>query len=239
MGFVKYWLDVKSGLSLKDKQVFYIDDNESIEKIEIIDNDNRWEVIFYIKNITDDKEAIEITKEIMGNLQNVFSFHYNAVFGDLDLHSFCIKEQIQYILGGFVKLRSSIVVKDGVVKQIQQSLNDKDLTNKLNYNVYHKLYRESRKSDDPVSRFMFLYSILADLINGSQSKIDKYIKKVEPEVKLIKSTNPRYPDRFETEYTWLRNQVGHTNSESDFLKIRTEIKSKEDSFSSIVKKAIG
>lgn len=70
--------------------------------------------------------------------------------------------------------------------------------------------RSARLSISPVEEFMHLYSIVAELVGDDQRLIDEFILKVEPNVPLTASPNPRAKaGTMETVYTRLRNELAH------------------------------
>jgi len=58
---------------------------------------------------------------------------------------------------------------------------------------YFNLFRFALQSPDPVTRFMFLYSILLVMCGDSQKKVDKFIQKIDPNVEVTESPHDGKP----------------------------------------------
>jgi len=115
--------------------------------------------------------------------------------------------------------------------------------------VYYDLYSQALNHDDDLGKFMFLYSLLMLVIKAeNQPEVDGFILTAKPEeeeykqqsTKLIKQKDGSFKrsDRFETRFTWLRNQVGHTQEDSDITNVINEMKSCHEASKEIVKHAI-
>lgn len=124
----------------------------------------------------------------------------------------------------------------------------------IKYEPYKRLYRSAMSSDDNVARFMFLYSILFDVLEAEdkngQRTVDAFIRN---ECKRIdenfvykhfedrpseKKDKNGVSKRNETIYTWLRNQVGHTQFGSRIISVTSQIDVKVKELELIVAKAI-
>lgn len=126
---------------------------------------------------------------------------------------------------------------DNEVEDLKRALNR---PSKLN-SVYPRLYRNVLQIPNPVGQFMFLYSILFDLKGPTQKEVDSYIRSVEPNVRLLPSNRKvknGFPYRYETEYTYLRNQVGHTDSTSIVPVVEARIGELEALFLRLVRNAM-
>jgi len=115
----------------------------------------------------------------------------------------------------------------------------------VRFEPYKRLYRAAMRNKDDIARFMFLYSLLYQVLGVSaQWKIDRYIrsescKRWYKEEEDMQSTRyPTDPDKKETIYTWLRNQVGHTQSNSEIKSVEGIIQVKVNELSCILKQAI-
>jgi hypothetical protein len=104
---------------------------------------------------------------------------------------------------------------------------------------YKGLYKAALQNTDSVARFMFLYSILFDVLKAAvQSDVDKYIRSQTGYDSNEDRKSTRNPTKMETIFTWLRNQVGHTQTDSEINQINSLIQTIINNFSNIVKEAI-
>jgi hypothetical protein len=217
-------------------------DNPHVEKIVLLENkrnenDSQLEITVNIKKITEANQAIILTREILNDVINLISYKTSAVFDSPIVDTVKIDNNFQKFFDTKIVITDSLLVDDEFFSELELRLTDIQLKQSLRNNFHFKLYKGALNNADPIVSYMFLYSILTDL-KGNQSNIDTYIQSLEPDVILLKSENPRFPNKEETIYTWLRNQVGHTNKDSDLLRIRTEIDSKLSGLTYFVKKAI-
>lgn len=115
--------------------------------------------------------------------------------------------------------------------------------------VFYNLYRQALNHDDDLGKYMFLYSLLMLVIKAeNQLEVDEFIVTAKPEeeelkrqsTKLLKQRDNTYrrSDRLETRFTWLRNQVGHTQEDSEIANVINEMKSCYKALNEIVKHAI-
>jgi hypothetical protein len=126
-----------------------------------------------------------------------------------------------------------------------ESLTKSDKTN----HVYYDLYRQAINHDDDLGKFMFLYSLLMLVLKTDyQSEVDKFIVKAKKDEKKLKQRSTKLIEqkdgtrkrskRLETRFTWLRNQVGHTQEDSEITKAINEMKDCYKVLKEIVKQAI-
>lgn len=69
-----------------------------------------------------------------------------------------------------------------------------------------KRYNFARALDDPISRFLSLYAMLASITNDRQSEIDALIEREEPTVSKSYSPKTGQPESL---FTRLRNELAH------------------------------
>ncbi|MGR6125673.1 hypothetical protein [Paenibacillus sp. SER-28] len=126
-----------------------------------------------------------------------------------------------------------------------KSLTKSEKTN----HVYYDLYRQAINHDDNLGKFMFLYSLLMLVLKTDyQSEVDKFIVKAKKDEKKLKQRSTKLIEqkdgtrkrskRLETRFTWLRNQVGHTQEDSEITKAINEMKDCYKVLKEIVKQAI-
>ena len=98
----------------------------------------------------------------------------------------------------------------------------------------YSAYRFSCNQSDAVARYMFLYNILLQLHNDSQTQVDDFIRREEPAI--AQSPSPR--SGMETIYTRLRNEVGHRRPGVTPEQTRTEMESNLTGLQELTKRAI-
>jgi hypothetical protein len=100
----------------------------------------------------------------------------------------------------------------------------------------YSAYRFAGNQKDHVARFMFLYNILLQLKGDKQQQVDDFIRSELPSVP--ESPRPDRPNKMETVYTRLRNQVGHVRSGTTSEQTRKEIEDNVTAFQELVRTAI-
>jgi hypothetical protein len=103
---------------------------------------------------------------------------------------------------------------------------DLDLLKRFNY---------SRAINEPIGRFVSLYSLLLSLENDKQEMVDERIEKEEPNVG--KSLSPR-TNKPETIFTRLRNELAHDRRGCSITKTHKEIDLHLPRFEWIAKKIV-
>lgn len=99
-----------------------------------------------------------------------------------------------------------------------------------------ELYMSAMKIEDATAKFVFLYSILLQKYLY-QAEIDKYIRSCPGYENVEEKTSTKHKNN-ETIYTWLRNQVGHTQQDTDFDSVRKQITNYIGKLSQLVKMTI-
>jgi len=103
-------------------------------------------------------------------------------------------------------------------------------------NDYTRIFIEVSKLKDPISKFTLYYSLLS-VLKGNQKKVDKFIESVDKDV--IKRETTRKNKKFkETIYTYLRNQVGHVQEDTDTDTLKCEIQNNIGRLREILKRAL-
>lgn len=189
----------------------------------------KFSLIDEIKSI---EEAKAVTHKLLEGIINEIAVTLGGFIGIPKFY----EARIMFSTQKQCELESSVEVASS--KKIIKKLKDQIEKSNDSNNYYFSLYRYSLNFRDEVARFMFLYSILAQLKGPSQWQIDKFIKEQEPSVIELPSEDIRKTDKKETIYTYYRNQVGHTSENSNLFKIRREISNIVDSFANITIMAI-
>lgn len=109
---------------------------------------------------------------------------------------------------------------------------------------WHQRFRRIMDHTDPVIRFIYLYSILLEVIGDSQDKVDEFILMHEQALTSPKPPLPNQRQRGknsnpdETIYTRLRNEIGHVRTGSDPQTTREEIDQQWANLAEHVQRAI-
>lgn len=239
MSYIDYSVEIRS-LNFDSK--FKIESiYDGIKKIIIFqknDNKDTWIRFFIEEKIVEPEIARKLTKKAMENILNKIAFNTANYIGIPMIRSEITKKSSK----GYGKIKS---VRTLCKKTDSQKLNEIFNCLEKNYekeSFYFELYRSALQIKNEIARFLFLYSILFDLINSdkkksSQGNVDDFIRNQNKNVKEKKTTrfNKEY---LETIYTYYRNQVSHTNENSNIKEIKNKITNLVDKLSKLVKVAI-
>ena len=184
-------------------------------------------ITFYLSENIDEESAKRITNEKLNNILDEIAFLFEAFVSDPNI------EEININGGGTRELQGKIISCIPVTKSSIDELK-RNLEENKNLSIYYRLYREAMRSES-TSSFLFLYSLLAIIKGPSQKKVDKFILQELPDTIMKQSTKN---NDNETIYTFLRNQVGHTQQNSRINEIKWEIDERLAQLSKLVKKAI-
>lgn len=184
-------------------------------------------VTFYLVDNIEEKIAKEITAEKLDQILDEAAFTFEAFVSRPNI------EKININGGGTKELQGKILP---CVPVLKASINDfkSSLEENKKYSIYYRLYREAMRSDS-ISSFLLLYSLLAMIKGPQQKEIDKFIFHEVPDTLVRQSTKNNGK---ETIYTFLRNQVGHTQMDSNINEVEWEIEKYITQLSKLVKKAI-
>lgn len=245
MNFVEYYTDVEGLNSCDLKLKCKIDRVEGID-IKIFEEDE----VFYpksklkihvklIDNITNVDENLKSTLNVANDILNILIFRSPGKFGTLRRGRFNINGQ--GVIGvGEITLYNihNVSLQQEFLSILESDLQNNGFLKELKNNSYHRLYRNAMQTDDVVARYMFLYGIIYDIQNSSQNQVDSYIDSIEPTIEKRNSTDVRHPNKQITKYTWLRNEIGHTNSSTDIKAVEKEIAEVCDAFAKVVRGVI-
>jgi hypothetical protein len=193
----------------------------------------QFECLDYKSNYME--EARKETERLVNNVINILAYKFGAFFTE----PFIIYE------GEFGKSptrRSAITLynieniqlSDVDKQDLKNSLNDDAFIDFLTNNPQEKIYRDIIFSQNKVGNFIALYSLLQEIIGhhsgkpAGQSDTDNFIRSQPNYMRQTDRDSTGRKDKNdvpikETKYTWLRNQIGHTQSSTDILVVETEI----------------
>jgi hypothetical protein len=238
---IEYEVFINSYVGLYFEKEFVVDlNNDLITKVELVPlaevkvEPCKLKVIFHLARPYAKNTFLPAADEFMNIILDYLAFNYGISV-----------KSMRYLDG--IYLSYDFVGTHGFTSK-QISIMEAELP-MCKSEPYKRLYRAALQNVDPVARYMFLYSILFDVLEAEnqwgQSTVDSFIRKHCKEVYERKEDkksnrppkNNKQP-RMETIYTWLRNQVGHTQTNSEIVGIAKMIEEKLGDFEIIVKKAI-
>lgn len=249
MNFITYRLEVRNVHLNKELKINY--KNDYISRIEVTIKElkdkiqNEMEIKLVLKDeLEENKNYLIESQGVIDNIINLLVYKTKGVYGVPRLGPHNVNTQNMLASGSITifneethdiyKELSSIII---------DHLDNVNLVSALNNNDLHILFRSANRAESAIARFMFLYSILFESSKvvktndiKSQSDVDKFIQSIDKNV-LMKPSTMKHR-KSETIYTWLRNQIGHTQSKSDPLVISIEVEKYVDSLSEVVKQAL-
>ena len=217
----------------------------SVEKIRIEATGEKVKIRFFVKGLASPEEAHRLTQNMVEEILDRMAFKLNVPIRSAQYSGGSIIEvkksetnSIKLLSGqisGVLELKGELskIHKLGPksTENLKKDLEKEDLPGAQ----YFNLFRFALQSPDPVTRFMFLYSILLVMCGDSQKKVDKFIQKIDPNVEVTESPHDGKP---ETIYTRLRNEVAHRRKNAHPAKTRKEIEGILPRFTGLVRKAI-
>ncbi|MGF9888811.1 hypothetical protein ABEX78_09185 [Priestia megaterium] len=203
---------------------------------------------------SDDKETAEKnTSELVTNVINILADRFGASFSEL-LMVHIQKFGSKWMKRALLRLENvdNIQLTDTHKKDLLTSLSDDTYVNFLSTNPQQKIYRSILFSQNKVGNFIAMYSLLSEIIenNGTeagngQGKVDNFIRSqanywnTSEDRDSTKHKNRQGIPIKETKYTWLRNQIGHTQLDTDILQVENEIEKTYSALVQLVQIAIG
>lgn len=236
----RYSVFVSGYVGLNFGDDFFIEPNhECLEAVRLfgVPKDEQDEiceikVTFYLKHLKEGQSMSDVRPQVEELLMLI-----------LDYLSFEHGLQIQEVRTKGISLSARFGMIHHFTEEDKSKMERK--ISQVRFEPYKRLYRAAMRNKDDIARFMFLYSLLYQVLGVSaQWKIDRYIrsescKRWYKEEEDMQSTRyPTDPDKKETIYTWLRNQVGHTQSNSEIKSVEGIIQVKVNELSCILKQAI-
>lgn len=218
-------------ISMGDIIEFERDDPEITKIVIEMQQQGIISITFFVSEELSEIKAKEITKKKLNIILDKISFVFEAYV------SLPRIEEININGAGTREFPGEIIP---IIPVLTEPLNElkRRLVVDEKYTIFYSMYRDALKSD-PISRFMFLYSLLGVITGVSiQEKIDKFILSEDPNVEMRESTKVSRKGKRETIYTFLRNQVGHMQKDSNISQIKQEIENYVSGLAKLVKKAI-
>ncbi|MCM3567866.1 hypothetical protein [Neobacillus mesonae] len=201
------------------------------------ENPNSVIFCFIVEDGLDIENLKIITKEKLIELIDLLLYKYNVVFYDFYLSKIELNESDAIGQTRFdMQIKIYQEISEVNKKELQNLIRDKHLIHSIQSKTNFQLFKEAMRVREEIGQFVILYSILIDLKGPQQFKVDNFIKSAEKNVELRTST--KNENQKETIYTWIRNQLGHTQKTSDLKEVRILVSNNIGKFIRIVKKAI-
>jgi hypothetical protein len=223
-------------------------DHHLIESLILNMSGDRKKIILEFSVNTDSiEQARELSQETSDKVINGLRFFYNAKVGKLSSGQKTLEvlnddgSKTPHIYAEFTESCGVSVTLTRHLDQLDPRLialvNSDDQKNFL-YNQFGF----AMQIDDPVARYMLLYSILLQTKGDWQKEVDRFILNKEPKVETFqppeKSRPPKSPPQDETIYTKLRNEIGHVREGATFKETCQEIESKVKGLEHLTRLAI-
>ncbi|MGG0277808.1 hypothetical protein [Bacillus rhizoplanae] len=191
--------------------------------------------------------ALKNTRELVTNIINILADKFGASFTQFLMVHIKEFEQKGCTKMGVVRVEKvdNVQLTKTDVNDLVTSLIDDTYVNFLSTNPQQKIYRSIIFSQNKVGKFIAMYSLLSEIIENhgteagnGQGKVDKFIRSQANYWNASEERDStKHKDRHgnpikETKYTWLRNQIGHTQLNTDILQVENEI---ESSYPTLVK----
>jgi hypothetical protein len=224
----------KCDFRLDDELVIEKFDDKQIEKAIIKASSGDFSVTFYT-SYSDENRALNSTSAILEEYRKIFLFETGFEIRDIHCTSIGQEEKNKVVLGSRAIVKAELTVirhlenQNDIKRMLETYKND-------DFNDYANIFTNVCAMKDLIGKYILLYSILSAL-KGPQREVDKYIRSIEPNVEMRKTTKPN-ANYDETIYTYLRNQIGHTTDKTDTTKLNDEVLLNIGGLREIVKKAI-
>jgi hypothetical protein len=234
------------------------DPHPKVEKAEKIENiiietqgSEQIRVVFHLIDVFTDTEANDIAGDLLDSIFDRLAFEFDRSIGQAYMRGYSLPKDASgtsYTASGSLRTfwgvaAPTITVSDERRRELAQELVRLLEQPPARPDLFFA-YRFAVNQSDPVARFMFLYSVLLQLLQDllqlqqdpTQNQVDDFIRREKPEVE--EREDPR-PDKTGTEtvFTCLRNEVAHIRSATP-ERTRREIQEHLPAFQKLVKTAI-
>jgi hypothetical protein len=237
IGTAKFAVEVQ-GIQLPEIEVSSQESKIREIKLERIDH-APLKAEFSLIDVFDADEAKAIVRPVLESILNCLALEFDISIGEAQLSNLYLPKDESassiWVESRFslrrVVTRQDVTPDDAKLRQLSAKLGVS-----LKHPALYSAYRAAVNQKDAVTRFMFLYGILLQLVGDNQRDADDFVRKQEP---WVHSTpRPDKPKILETTYTRLRNEVGHVRPGASPGQTRSEIENSVTNFQKIVKAAL-
>lgn len=216
-------------------------------KLSSTGNNDIFEIIFVVNNVSSFEEAVEKTKNypimIFDRLSYLYSLSvvaengFDGVFWPIAGVDNNISQYSDLNLYLEFHSESYISIAENS-PNIDSVLNDL-VTASGNKNQLYKQFSSIMRINDPCSQYMFLYSILLQVFGDRQADVDNNILQIASNNNInCSQTSSPYNNKEETTYTRLRNEVAHIRPGASLGNTYQEMSNNLENLRTIVKKVI-
>ncbi len=237
IGIVKFAAEVR-GLQLPQMEIS--SPQPKIDKVKLRrQGDEPLRVEFDLIDVFDGQEAKSIVRPVLESILNQLVLQFDISVGEPRLSSLSlpqdesansIEAETRFPLVRLVT-KQDVTPNDAEIQRLTATLGQPRAPAHL-----FSAYRNAASQDDAVTRFMFLYSLLLQLLGDNQGAVETYIQKEDRGV--VVTPSPHKSGTLETVYTRLRNEVGHVRQGVTPEQTRLEIVNNVDAFQQLVKTAL-
>jgi hypothetical protein len=202
-------------------------------------SDQPLRIAFSLRDVFDGDEAKAIIRPVLESILKHLAFELHATVGEPTLSSLSLPqdESASSILAELrFPLRRVVTQQDMTLDHNQRQNLSSASQHLLGPADVYSAYRFALDQADAVTRFMLLYNILLRLHNDKQPDVDTFIKQEEPQV--AKTPSPRSPNKLETKYMKLRNEVAHARLGRSPSETREDIVSNVSKLQQLVRRDI-
>ncbi len=250
-GTVEYVAPVESVRLLAPIEISH--PHRKVEKI-VVDTQGSEQirVVFHLIDVFTDTEANDIAGDLLNSIFDRLVFELDRSISQAYMRGYSLPKDASgssYTVSGSLRTfwgvaAPTIMVSDERRRELAQELVRLLKQPPARPDLFFA-YRFAVNQSDPVARFMFLYSVLLQLIQDlrqlqqdpAQKQVDEFICQEMPEVEMRKPPSRSGKTDDETVYTCLRNEVAHIRSATP-ERTRREIQENLPTFQKLVKKAI-
>lgn len=194
---------------------------------------------FSLIDVFNADEAKDIIRPVLESILNRLALEFDISVGEPQLSNLSLPQDESassiWVESQFpllrVVTRQDVTPENEKLEQLSATLGAP-----LKQPALYSAYRAAVNQEDAVTRFMFLYGTLLQLVGDNQQYANDFIRKEEPRVPS--TPRPDKPKILETTYTRLRNEVGHVRPGVSPAQTRSEIESSVTNFQKIVKAAL-
>lgn len=253
---IQYTAEVE-GIYFEESIIFNLDDLKVKVQIDFSNSKDfikdKINFIFLDFESITEEDVKQKTKIIVDNLINIMADKFLAAF--TNLHILYIEktgEKRTLFSGTTLKKINNIELNENSKEDIINSLNDQSYLDFLKNNGQHILFKTIMFSENNVGSFVAMYSLLFEITNNygtkegrrGQKLVDDFIRSQstywsgnDDRDSQIRKDSQGIPVK-ETKYTWLRNQIGHTNLNTNYIEVEKEIEQSYLDLMNLVKNAI-
>lgn len=228
-----------------NNDIIYQIEDDSIHYIRAMIVDDSKVFIISTLHATCEEEAILKSQNAISKLEAALMLKYNILLKEVFISSIH-PSTTGVIAKGRITLTNnfSYIIDQNEKENFSKVMSDLLAYDSIVQDSYYVIFKTALLSSSPTTTFITLYSLLllkiADETNEhpSQSKVDTFIEEQTDVYDVTKNIPSTRGNRDETLYTWLRNQIAHTQSNTDISSIDRQIELNLLDFIKIVKKKL-